>query len=109
MGQKIWRPWPPHRYLSTLGGEGGGGLGGVAYKDRARPPPTPGGTAREQKKTTVTITNNGNASEQTGLDLRQIQNLIDQRQEVVPTDADLTSSRSCSPRLYSPPINSSWG
>ena len=35
MGQKIW-----HRYLSKLGGGGGGeGLGGVAYKDRARPPP----------------------------------------------------------------------
>ena len=31
-------PWPPHRYLSKLGGEGEG-LGGVAYKDWARPPP----------------------------------------------------------------------
>ena len=29
-------PWPPHRYLSKLGGRGGGG---VADKDRARPPP----------------------------------------------------------------------
>ena len=31
-------PWPPHRYLSKLGA-GAGGLGGVAYKDWARPPP----------------------------------------------------------------------
>ena len=28
-------PWPPHRYLSKLGG------GGVAYKDRPPPPPGP--------------------------------------------------------------------
>ena len=33
-------PWPPHRYLSKLGGCGGAG-GGVAYRDRARPPPPP--------------------------------------------------------------------
>ena len=33
-------PWPPHHYLSKLGGPGGGGGwgGGVAYKDRAWPP-----------------------------------------------------------------------
>ena len=30
-------PCPPNRYVSKLGG--GGGLGWVAYKDRARPPP----------------------------------------------------------------------
>ena len=29
-------PWHRHHYLSKAGG--GGGLGGVAYKDRARPP-----------------------------------------------------------------------
>ena len=29
-------PWPRHHYLKT---QGVGGLGGVAYKDRARPPP----------------------------------------------------------------------
>ena len=40
-------PWPPHRYLSKLGG--GGGLGGVAYKDRARPPPPPGASASETR------------------------------------------------------------
>ena len=42
MGQNFLAPlapWPPHRYLSKLGG--GGGLGGVAYKDWARPPPPP--------------------------------------------------------------------
>ena len=33
-----WWPTRPH-YLSKPGGEGGGGLGGVAYKDRARPLP----------------------------------------------------------------------
>ena len=34
--------WPQHHYLSKPGG-GGGWLGGVAYKDRARPPPPPRG------------------------------------------------------------------
>ena len=33
-------PWPQHYYLSKPRG-GGGGLGGFAYKDRARPPPPP--------------------------------------------------------------------
>ena len=34
-------PWPQHHYLSKPGGDrGGGGLGGVAYKDRARSPPS---------------------------------------------------------------------
>ena len=32
-------PWPLQHYLSKL--EGGGGWGGVAYKDRARLPPPP--------------------------------------------------------------------
>ena len=33
-------PWPQHHYLSKAGGGGGGGgLGGVVYKDWARPPP----------------------------------------------------------------------
>ena len=33
-----------HHYLSKAGG--GGGLGGVAYKDRARPPPRAGNVAQ---------------------------------------------------------------
>ena len=44
MGQKIWRRWchsPCTAIFQNSGGgeeRGGGVLGGVAYKDRARPP-----------------------------------------------------------------------
>ena len=41
-----------HRYFSKLRGRGGQALGGVAYKDRARPPPReymPPAEARESK------------------------------------------------------------
>ena len=37
-----WRHGPQTTISQNPGREGGGGLGGVAYKDRARPPP-PGG------------------------------------------------------------------
>ena len=37
-------PWPPHCYLSKLERGGGGGVGGVAGKDLAGPPPQDLGT-----------------------------------------------------------------
>ena len=39
MGQKIWHRWRHGARTAILQNWGGGGLGGVAYKDRAWTPP----------------------------------------------------------------------